>query len=123
MSSEQEPIYIELPRGTKLETMHGEILASEYMIYAFKRGSFKDRIYQLAELLRICIGNSNMGEKLDIKDDRLVIEIKRLLFAVCYLFNSTSFREGEYQVYDLMEVDRKLGRKREMIKEVSEVND
>lgn len=84
---------------------------SDFDIWAFEReGGFKQRAALLSRLLKEMLDNSDHGRKLSI-DDQLASELKRILGAACYLFNSTSFREGKYFDFDKQEIDRKLGRK------------
>jgi hypothetical protein len=73
-------------------------------------GNFKNRVIGLADILQRIMSGSDHGGTLSI-DSALASELKVLLNATCYLFNSTSFREGEYFEFDKDEINRRLGRK------------
>ena len=71
----------------------------------------KDRFFSLAIVLKNLVDNSNMGAKWEV-NERVIIEIKRLVNSLNYLINSTSFQKGnKYYDFDREELNRKLGRK------------
>ena len=71
-----------------------------------------DRFKLLVQVLKDMTDITNCGKVFGICD-HLDFEIKRLIQSLVYLSNSTSFEKGnKYYDFDKLEIDRKLGRKR-----------
>lgn len=114
MKDEVRLIHIDSSKLNKLESEEIHALGyaiDEAFVLPIKT---EERFRVIVNTLKIFLGQSNMGKKLDISED-LHSEITRLLASLVYLSNSTSFIKGDkYYGFDRLEIDKKLGRNKKI---------
>jgi len=76
-------------------------------LYMFRDDSFEGRFRGFAEIFRSFLEKSDAGKKLSM-NHKLFVMFHTLSSIMEYLINSSSFRTGKLQKFDLIELKRKI---------------